>query len=221
LFRLQLFDRIPVFRDALQRIYETLRAFLFEYRKIEERARRLNTMWLHLRRNADYEPRAWDEAVDLPAWLQRAPRMPVITHADLEHEASSEALTSLAQSLPAAAERRTRQRVVGALKNDSDTVPVVKLVPRPHVAALRRLFKQARAAEQPISARAWAHHFAGPQFDLTDALWLEVVLDALVKGGGGTRGVSYETVDAPVEHLTFAKGNVVVHDIKVGAWKNV
>lgn len=214
LFRVQLFDRLPVFRDALQRIYEILRQFLFEFRRIEERAQRLQRMWLFLRRNGAYEPRNWDEAPELPAWLQRASAIAHVTHPDIDHETTEEALVAIAQAIPASALKTSRKRESGTLAPEEEA-PVVRITSKPHALAIKKMFREAKKGATPFSALAWAREHQN-ECELSEQMWLELVLDALVKGGGSGRDVPYRIIDVPRPATIYAKGNLSVRDIEVG-----
>lgn len=217
LFRTQIFRRMPVFRDALQAVYETLRQFLFEFRQVEERARGLHTMWLFLHRNPDYEPQDWDQSPEVPPWLTRAGGIHLTTFPDVLDEASEEALADFAQALAPASGHTSRRRQPGALA-PARAPQTVKVARKPYILALHRLLAEARTSEMPLSARNWRHRRA-PELPVQDGLWIEVVLDYLSKGSGAARGVSYRIL-AEDQLAPFSGGNVRVLDIEVSRWKN-
>lgn len=214
LLRTQLFARIPVFRSTLQTIYETLRQFLFEFRKIEARAKRIQQMWLFLKKTPDYEPRAWDNASDLPAWLERSPGLPIATHPDVSDTACEDTLVELAQSIKADQSPRKR-REAGALTAEEVPAKVIVKVPA-HVLALRQMLKDAKASEAPVSVRQWRAQHA-TELELDDTLWLELALDVLAKKTSITKGlvVGYN------EHSRegpFSTGNILIKDLSL--WKS-
>lgn len=215
LLRTQLFSRLPVFRSTLQSIYETLRQFLFEFRKIEARAKRIQQMWLFLKKTPDYEPRAWDNASDLPAWLQRSPGLPIATHPDVSDAACEDKLVELAQAIPAADQSTRKRREAGALTAEEAPRKVTVKVPA-HVTALRQMLKDAKAAQEPVSARHWkATH--GTNLELDDTLWLELALDVLAKKTRVTNGlkVGYDEIS---REGPFSTGNVFIKDLNL--WKS-
>ena len=82
-FKSLLADRIPAFRESLWTILDTLNQYLFEFRKIEERAKRVRAFALHLNRNPDWEPKAWDEVAEPADWLRCATPLEIQTHPDV------------------------------------------------------------------------------------------------------------------------------------------
>lgn len=214
LLRTQLFARIPVFRSTLQTIYETLRQFLFEFRKIEARAKRIQQMWLFLKKTPDYEPRAWDNASDLPAWLERSPGLPIATHPDVSDTACEDTLVELAQSIKADQSPRKR-REAGALTAEEVPAKVIVKVPA-HVLALRQMLKDAKASEAPVSVRQWrAQHATELEFD--DTLWLELALDVLAKKTSITKGLEVGYNEHSREG-PFSTGNILIKDLSL--WKS-
>lgn len=213
LFRTQLVARLPVYRDALQSIYTVLRQFLFEYRRIEERAKRLRLMWLHLKRNPDYQPRDWDATPQLPEWLERTAPLKLVAYPDVSDPASEAALTVFAQALAPGEERTTRRRQPGALVAETPP-PEVRVPEKPHASALRRMLREARTAKTPFSVRQWRTRQA-PELQIDDALWLELTLDVLSKGARGARGTRFRVLSPPAGGA-FSGGNLYVRDIELG-----
>lgn len=214
LLRTQLFARIPVFRSTLQTIYETLRQFLFEFRKIEARAKRIQQMWLFLKKTPDYEPRAWDNASDLPAWLERSPGLPIATHPDVSDTACEDTLVELAQSIKADQSPRKR-REAGALTAEEVPAKVIVKVPA-HVLALRQMLKDAKASEAPVSVRQWRNQHA-TELELDDTLWLELALDVLAKKTSITKGLEVGYNEHSREG-PFSTGNILIKDLSL--WKS-
>ena len=214
LLRTQLFARIPVFRSTLQTIYETLRLFLFEFRKIEARAKRIQQMWLFLKKTPDYEPRDWDNANDLPAWLERSPGLPIATHPDVSDTACEDTLVELAQTIKADQSPRKR-REAGALTAEEVPAKVIVKVPA-HVLALRQMLKDAMASEAPVSVRQWRNQHA-TELELDDTLWLELALDVLAKKTSITKGLEVGYNEHSREG-PFSTGNILIKDLSL--WKS-
>ena len=215
LLRTQLFSRIPVFRSTLQSIYETLRQFLFEFRKIEARAKRIQQMWLFLKKTPDYEPRAWDNASDLPAWLERSPGLPIATHPDVSDAACEDKLVEIAQAIPAADQSGRKGREAGSLTAEEAPGKVTVNVP-PHATALKKMLKDAKAAKAPVSARRWKAENA-TNLEIDDTLWLELALDVLAKRTRITKGleVGYDQIS---REGPFSTGNIFIKDLNL--WKS-
>jgi len=210
LLRTQLFGRLPVFRSTLQAIYETLRQFLFEFRKIEARTKRIQQMWLFLKKTPDYEPRAWDNHSDLPSWLERSPGLAIVTHPDVYDAECEDRLTEIAQTIPATDASSRRRRGAGALTAEEAPQPVVVKVP-PHLTALRQMLKEAKAANEPISARHWRGEHAMAR-GLDESLWLELTLDVLAKRTQGTKGVKAD-FEQRLREGPFSTGNIFIQDL--------
>lgn len=214
LLRTQLFARIPVFRSTLQTIYETLRQFLFEFRKIEARAKRIQQMWLFLKKTPDYEPRAWDNASDLPAWLERSPGLPIATHPDVSDTACEDTLVELAQSIKADQSPRKRREAGSLTAEETPAKVLVKVAP--HVLALRQMLKDAKASEAPVSVRQWRNQHA-TELELDDTLWLELALDVLAKKTSITKGLEVGYNEHSREG-PFSTGNILIKDLSL--WKS-
>ena len=216
LLRTQLFNRIPILRSTLQTIYETLRQFLFEFRKIEARAKRIQQMWLFLKKTPDYEPRAWDNSTDLPPWLERSPGLVIATHPDVSDDNCENRLIEIAKSIPPADVSTRRRRAAGRIMTE-DVPDAVTVQVKPHMIALRQMLKDAKVANTPVSARGWRAEHA-TELDLDDALWLELALDVLAKGTRIIKGVEVGYDELSREE-PFAGGNVFIKDLRL--WKNV
>jgi hypothetical protein len=72
MFTSQLLERLTSFRHNLLDILGILQAYLFEFRSIEERTKRVRSMWLFMERHPLYEPKDWAEEPHPPAWLKKA-----------------------------------------------------------------------------------------------------------------------------------------------------
>lgn len=213
IIRQQLLARLPAFLSQLQQILDVLHRFLFEFRKIEARAKRVHQMWIFLRRNADYQPQDWDNAPDLPDWLCRAPAMEFKAHVDTNDERCATPLIEIAKALPPSSAAMPRKREAGALDQES---PMEELVhePPPHLRAIRTMLMQARKSPEPFSAIAWRREHA-IDAGLNERLWLEILLELLTKKARLTKGVRHVFVERPPEP-PFNTGNVDIQDILVG-----
>ena len=109
-FRALLEDRLPTFREKLKAVLHQLQQYLFEYRKIEDRARLVRSFALHLNRNPDWAPRNWDEAATPPEWVRLATPLQLACHADVTQPESEDILREIAATIPAYAEARVERR---------------------------------------------------------------------------------------------------------------
>ena len=109
-FRALLEDRIPTFREKLKVVLTQLQQYLFEFRKIEDRARLVRSFALHLNQNPDWTPKNWDEAASPPEWVGLAAPMSLASHPDVAQPESEEVLREIAAGIPASAEMRIERR---------------------------------------------------------------------------------------------------------------
>lgn len=154
-FRSLLSDRIPAFRESLWTILNTLNQYLFEFRKIEERAKRVRAFALHLNRNPDWEPKAWDEVAEPSDWLCCATPLAIQAHPDVLAPGAEPLLSEIARSIPDIAGARSRKaRPAGNVEDESGNQNI-QAPESPMRKAIRRYFKEASQSPEGISARAW------------------------------------------------------------------
>lgn len=103
-------DRLPTFREKLKAVLHQLQQYLFEYRKIEDRARLVRSFALRLNRNPDWAPGNWDEAATPPEWVRLATPLQLACHADVTQPESEDILREIAATIPAYAEARVERR---------------------------------------------------------------------------------------------------------------
>ena len=170
-------DRLPTFREKLKAVLHQLQQYLFEYRKIEDRARLVRSFALHLNRNPDWAPRNWDEAATPPEWVRLATPLQLACHADVTQPESEDILREIAATIPAYAEARVERRPLGQLDAESgEAVVVVEYSPLKK--AVRSYFADAVASPEWLSARHWWREHPA----LVGAVGEEVWLLRLVSG---------------------------------------
>ena len=147
-------DRLPTFREKLKAVLHQLQQYLFEYRKIEDRARLVRSFALRLNRNPDWAPGNWDEAATPPEWVRLATPLQLACHADVTQPESEDILREIAATIPAYAEARVERRPLGQLDAESgEAVVVVEYSPLKK--AVRSYFADAVASPEWLSARHW------------------------------------------------------------------
>ncbi len=154
-FKSLLADRIPAFRESLWSILDLLNQYLFEFRKIEERAKRVRAFALHLNRNPDWEPKAWDEVAEPAEWLRCATPLELQCHPDVLAPEAEQFLAEIARTIPSMASEKSRTaRPAGHINDESGNE---KIAPpeSPIRKAIRLYFKEARKSDIGISARDW------------------------------------------------------------------
>ena len=210
-FRSLLSDRIPAFRESLLSILGLLNQYLFEFRQIEERSKRVRAFALHLNRNPDWEPKPWDEVATPQEWLQCATPLSIQSSPDVGDEQSESILCEIASTIAATTgERNKITRPPGAIIEDSGNL-ILKAPEPPIRRAVRLYFKEALKSNEGISAREWWG--ANPAFlkDTREDIWLLRVLaehDNKGKSGGWSLRMK-STRDAAFD------GNVRINDVVV------
>lgn len=210
-FKSLLADRIPAFRESLWAILDTLNQYLFEFRKIEERAKRVRAFALHLNRNPDWEPKAWDEVAEPPEWLCCATPFEMRAHPDILAPECEEILAEIARSIPNAANARSKTaRPEGSVEDEPGNQEIKPPEP-PIRKAVRLYFKEAMQSSEGISARAWWAANSMVLGSVKEDIWLLRVLAEHDNKGKAGRWV-LRTVSRP--HPEF-DGNVLINDILV------
>lgn len=170
-FRALLEDRIPTFREKLKAVLHQLQQYLFEFRKIEDRARLVRSFALHLTRNPDWTPKNWDEAATPPEWVGLAAQMALASHPDVAQLESEDVLREIAGTIPASAEMRIERRPAGQLVEEtSETVLVVAQSPLKK--AVRTFFMEAAESPEWISARRWWLEHPSMISSIGEDVWL-------------------------------------------------
>lgn len=207
-FRALLEDRIPTFREKLKAVLQQLQQYLFEFRKIEDRARLIRSFALHLNRNPDWTPKNWDEAASPPEWVGLAAPMSLASHPDVAQPESEEVLREIAAGIPASAEMRIERRPPGQLVEEtSETIIVVAQSPLKK--AVRAFFTEATESPEWISARRWWLEHPSMPTSIGEDVWLlRLVSEDEREGRAGLW--NFRRVEHP--HPVF-DGNVLIHDV--------
>lgn len=207
-FRALLEDRIPTFREKLKVVLKQLQQYLFEFRKIEDRARLVRSFALHLNRNPDWTPKNWDEAASPPEWVGLAAPMSLASHPDVAQPESEEVLREIAAGIPASAEMRIERRPPGQLVEEtSETIVIVAQSPLKK--AVRAFFTEAAESSEWISARRWWLEHPSMTTSIGEDVWLlRLVSEDEREGRAGLWNFRR------VEHLhPVFDGNVLIHDV--------
>ncbi|MGZ8982991.1 MAG: hypothetical protein ACXW11_03435 [Methylotenera sp.] len=210
-FRVLLSDRIPEFRASLSDILEQLNAYLFEFRRVEERAKRVRGFWLHLNRNPGWSPRDWSEVAEPQVWLQIATPLQLSFHPDVLAPNCEHELVALAKKIPAEAmlEQGKKSRPLGYVGN-VEPEQEIKVPKSPLQLAIRAYFKEASKSVGGMSAcRWWALH---PQEvgNIRQDIWLMRVLTEHDKRGREGSWI-LDLAEMPGEF----SGNVMISDVFV------
>lgn len=210
-FRSLLFDRIPAFRESLWSILQTLQQYLFEFRKIEERTKRLRAFALHLNRNLDWEPKDWDETATPEAWLCCARPLELHCHPDIDASENEESLAEIARSISSQDTTKAKTtRPAGRIEEESGNEEIKPPEP-PIRKAVRLYFRQAMKSSEGISARCW--WAANPSIlgDINEETWLlRVLAEHDNKGRDNDWAIRLTSRPAP----NF-DGNLLISDVMI------
>lgn len=211
MFRTQLQERLPSFRQNLTDILDILKRYLFEFREIEDRTRRVRSLWLYLERHPVYELQEWDETAHPQPWLLKAPGIPVRGHPSVRDPAYTDALADLAGDIAPPTLRMQADRPHGSL-TEVEPAPHVLLSLKPYQQAIADLVTACKAGQCRLSALEWHHGHGAVLGSLESSVWLQCVLETLGPGKKRELGilVAVEETADPV-----FSGNVLVGDVYV------
>lgn len=212
-FRALLEDRLPVFRERLKTVLQQLNQYLFEFRKIEVRAKSLRRLSLHLMRNPDWHPKDWDESASPPEWLCLARPLQVTLHPDCRAPENESLLRDIALSIPSSPGIRVERRPAGGALIDEPAEPRVVLATSPLRKALLAFLRDASSSSTWLSARHW--WLAHPVWmdTIREDVWLLKVLSEADKQGRERAWKAHVVSSQP----EWFDGNLTIRDILVAS----
>jgi len=211
-FRSLLASKIPTFRNQLLSILEVLNHYLFEFRKIEDRVKKVQAMALHLNRNPTWAPKAWDEVLDPQEWLMCATPLKIASSPDISAQESEEFLAEISRTIPrVASDRNTIARPLGLMEDDVSANSTVRAPESPIRKAVRMYFKEAKTSEAGLSAREWWAANPIVLGGIKEEFWLlRVLAEHDNKGKSGAWSLRlFATQDQEFD------GNVLINDVRV------
>jgi hypothetical protein len=211
MFRAQLQERLPSFRQNLSDILEILKQYLFEYREIEERTRRVRSLWLYLERHPVYELQEWDETAHPQPWLLKADGISICSHPWVRDPEYTDSLADLAGDIAPPVLRLPVERPRGSLLEE-DSAPSILLERRSYQQAIERLIATCKTENLRTSALEWYLEHPAELGGMSVSVWLQCVLEDLgprKKRELGIVVVAEETADPIFD------GNVMVCDVLV------
>lgn len=211
-FKSLLFDRIPAFRESLWSILQTLKQYLFEFRKIEERTRQLRAFALHLNRNLDWAPKDWDEVASPEEWLCCATPLELHCHTDVDAPENEVLLAEIARTIPShdTGKAKSSTRPAGRIEADSGNEEIKSTEP-PLRKAVRLYFRRAMESRDGLSARYWWATNPSSVGNINEETWLLRILaehDNKGKDGGWAIRLS-SRADPDFD------GNVLISDVVI------
>lgn len=215
-FKSLLSNRIPAFRESLLSILGLLNQYLFEFRQIEERAKRIRAFALHLNRNADWEPKSWDESAEPPEWLQCSTPLTLQFHPDVGVQESEAILSEIARTIPATAGERIKTTRPAGTIEDVPGNSIVKTPEAPIRKGIRAYFREAKNSTEGVSARIWWATNPDVLSNVREDIWLLRVL-AEHDNKGKLGGWALRMIHARNEHFD---GNILIKDVIVARVNN-
>lgn len=212
MFVSQLVNRLPSFRQSLLDILRTLRDYLFEFRSIEERTKRVRAMWLFMERNPLYELKAWDQVQHPPRWLTKASALAIKAYPSVRNPAYTDELGELAQDIAPPAVRVSTTRPRGTLVVEEEETEILE--PKPYQKAVLELMESCRASGTPHSALKWFEDHLTNMGAITLPLWLQAVMEQMYRENAGKMGLQVTPVEAP---FVVFDGNFLVSDVVISA----
>lgn len=207
-FKILLSDRIPSFRESLNGILEVLNNYLFEFRKIEERARKMRAFSLYLKRNPDWLPRDWDDAAEPYEGLRLASPLDLQAYPDTSDDRLQEQLAEIAASIPSWADNRRKIKEVGFI-DESSTQSDLKEQEPPIRQAVHLFFRNCTDEWTPSLLWLSQHQEVFPS--IRPELWVLRVMSEF-ENKGRTKGFIMRLNQS--KHPVF-DGNVAIHDIEI------
>jgi hypothetical protein len=211
MFTSQLLERLTSFRHNLLDILGILQAYLFEFRSIEERTKRVRSMWLFMERHPLYEPKDWAEEPHPPAWLKKAAGIRIKTAPWVRDPAYTDELASLAREIAPPLVRLpiTREKGSLILEDDED---VIVLMPKPYQIAITAMLTACRQSGGHLSALAWFRDHLEHTGGMAPSLWLQCVLEEAHRPKARVMGLQIVADAVPFDVFD---GNALVLDVTI------
>lgn len=209
MFRAQLQERLPSFRQNLSDILEILKNYLFEFREIEARTKRVRSLWLYLERHPVYELQEWDESAHPQDWLTKSAGIPVLGHPWVRDPEYTDFLAELAGDIAPPALKTAVDRPRGNLVEEVEMLTMV-IQSKPYQRAIEQMVKVCKADNIKISSQAWFHDHGAEIGSMTESIWLQCVMESL--GPRKTKELGISVSADEVADDVF-NGNVLIRDV--------
>jgi len=210
MFTSQLIERLPSFRQNLLDILGILQNYLFEFRQIEERTKRVRSMWLFMERHPLYELKDWGEEHRPPAWLMKSAGLGIKAHPWVREPSCTDDLANLAKDIAPPTVRLPVTRQRGTLTLEGEVA--VDLEPKLYQQAVAEMMEACRQNGISQSAATWFKDHPGQMRGMTLPLWVQCVLEELYRPKARQMGLQVEPHATPFEVFD---GNVLVTDVVI------
>ena len=206
----QLIRLLPVYQQRLQDILDKLKTFLFELRKIEERAQLVQGFSFFLRQNPAYETQDWSEQETIPEQWNQIKPLQLTAAADTLDYGVEDELISIAKKLRLDSDAllsKKAKRPINKVEKVEREIQVMELpMYRKWLKRYFTLLEQ--QAGEAISALSFQQKYVQ---DIEPALWLGCVLNEWLRQQQRHSKIHMDFIQF-ASHAAFT-GNKKVKDI--------
>lgn len=223
-YRYQILNKLQTWRASHLEITKLLKDFLFKFRQVPEKTRRLRMLSHFFRKNPDYDFPETGEINEKLPWLAACCDFNKVKPVpDVQDSYTQKELGDIAQHIPATKveiEKRA-ERKAGTLKQDNgDAVKLLEL--KPAQIAFNHLIQDVFRASEPVSASQWLK--AKTEFiSISNDGWLLFIHHVISTIKGNPKQVNkrlanleMRLIKAPL--LYEKSGNQLLMDVEL--WKN-
>lgn len=210
MFASQLIARLPSFRQNLLDILGILQNYLFEFRQIEGRTKRVRSMWLFLERHQLYELKDWGEEHRPPVWLMKSAALGIKIHPWVREPSCTDELANMAKDIAPPTVRLPVTRLRGTLTIEDEVT--VDLEPKLYQQAVAEMMEACKQTGIPQSAVTWFQHHPAEMSGMTPPLWVQCVMEELYRPKAKKMGLQVEPQVTPFEVFD---GNVLITDVMI------
>jgi hypothetical protein len=168
----QLLNQLPLYRQRLQDILNTLRSFLFEFREINKRVQLVRDFAFFLQKNPDYQLQNYSESDTIPAHWNQIQPLALATYADISDRQQEYELKTIVQKLKTDSQtiKQTKPRTINSV---SQQTAQQKLELPLHRKYTQAYFAKVQSETVAVSALAFQQECG---MKLESRLWLACVL---------------------------------------------
>jgi hypothetical protein len=204
----QLLNQLPLYRQRLQDILNTLRSFLFEFREIKKQVQLVRDFAFFLQKNPDYQLQNYSENDTIPTHWNQIQPLALAAYADTSDRQLEDEFKTIVQKLKTdtQASKQTKQRAINAI---SQQTAQQKLELPLHRKYTKAYFSKVQRETQAVSALEFRQEH---DIKLEPKLWLACVLHDYFRRQRQL-GLQIEFVELPAAPVFT--GNKKVQDILI------
>lgn len=211
-FKERLYTKLSVYRQHISDIHETLLNYLFEYRDIEKRTRKIRKVLLYMRRHPDY---TFDDVVEpqtTPLFLLKFSGISIQSYPNVNDSDSQSTLADIAGNITDKQVTQKPTRPKGKLV-DQQNETNIPLKRKPYQQIIHKMITVCKHDKMSTSAIQWymAHPDDRHVMGSTD-VWLQSVMETLDHGKGSAHGVTIHCNSTTDDALS---GNILINDVEI------